>query len=387
MDRPLNSRDDGIGTAEGAPLAHPGFRFERLVARIFEAKGFQAEIARRVASNNRPHFIEVDVVLTWNGEVRTVVEVKLYRTRTPNPADLNRAAEHALHAQESLPADHAMVVTNLDRHRMPATELPGGAILVGFEDLVNWATGDPALLSELMDIDRELSSALRDFDRIPDLLSTDAGLDLSIVQSAGGPQPSRAPAQTLKGRGLADELRELEQHLGMTKVVSLKSGRKGVPWRLYEDLCYEGLQYVFEGLLNGWRKQEPVAGDANRFDALAKITGDDVFSRTLIEDFRSRYILFEFKFYADPVGANLIHITEKYLYPAALRGCAIIVSPKGLAGPATQACHGAMREAGKLILNLQTADLCQILEEKDGGTQPTEGMEQRLDAFLLAIGR
>ena len=387
MDPPLNSRAVGSGTADGARLAHPGHRFERLVARIFEAQGFKAEVATRVTSDDRPLFIEVDVLLTWNGEVRTVVEVKLYRSRTPSPADLDRAARQALRAQQSLPADHAMVVTNLDRHRLPATELPGGAILVGFEDLVSWATDDPALLSELIDIDRELSSALRDFDRIPDLLPTGAALNLSSIQTTGAPQPSSSLPPTPTGLRLADELRELEQHVGVSKGVSLSSGREGVPWRLYEDLCYEGLQYVFEGLLNGWRKQEAVAGDANRFDALAKISGDDAFSRTLIEDFRSRYILFEFKFYSDPVRANLIHITEKYLYPAALRGCAIIVSPRGLAGPAAQACHGALREVGKLIISLQTADLCQLLEEKDSGTQPSEGMEQRLDTFLLAIGR
>lgn len=368
-------------------MAHPGYRFERLIAQIFEAKGFRAEVARRVAGNDRAHSIEIDVLLTWNGTVRTVVEVKLYRSRTSNPADLIRAARQALRAQQSLPADHAMVVTNLDRNRLPATHLPGGAILVGFEDLISWATHDPALLSELIDIDRELSSALRDFDRNPDLLPTGTGLDLSQIQSSGALQLSSAPAPMPKGRGLADELRELEQHLGVTKVVSLSTGREGVPWRLYEDLCYEGLQYVFEGLLDGWRTQAPVAGDANRFDAPATISGDDAISRTLIEDFRSRYILFEFKFYAEAVRANLIHITEKYLYPTALRGCAVIISPKGLAAPATQACHGALREVGKLILDLQTTDLCRFLEARDGGTQPTEGMEQRLDTFLLAIGR
>ena len=63
-------------------------------------------------------------------------------------------------------------------------------------------------------------------------------------------------------------------------------------------------------MLGNWKEQQAVAGATNRFDAMAKVKGDDVFCRTLIEDFRTRQILFEFKNYADQVKPNLVYITE-----------------------------------------------------------------------------
>jgi hypothetical protein len=174
---------------------------------------------------------------------------------------------------------------------------------------------------------------------------------------------------------------------GKSRSVTLPSGRTGVPWRLFEDIGIEALEYVFEGVLGNWRRQEAVSGEANRFDAFAKIIGDDVFSRTLIEDFRSRYILFEFKNYTAKVKPNLVHTTEKYLFPTALRATAIIISPKGISPESLQATHGALREVGKLILDLNVEMLCGILNDKDNGTTPSAKMEACLDSFLQQVGR
>lgn len=366
----------------------PGARFERVVGEFFEVHGFKVEHNLRTAVEGRPPF-EVDLVLTWEGGARTVVEVKLFRSRTPNPADMRRAAKQLYQAQALLSADHAMLVTNALRTNLPNDGgLPHGVILFGFDDLLKLAKDETAVLGELVEIDRELSSALRDFDRVPDLSPPGPAVDLSQFQQGRPPPSPPPPEDEPEGHRLARELRELQKtHLGEKESVTLSSGREGTPWRLYEQICYDGLRYAFKELLDNWQTQKAVAGDGNRFDALAKITGNDAFCRTLVEDFRSRHILFEFKFYKAPVKPNLVHITEKYLYPAALRGTAIIISPKGLETGGVQACHGALREVGKLILDLTTDDLCALLEAKDRGTPPSEEMEKRLDRFLLGIGR
>jgi hypothetical protein len=120
---------------------------------------------------------------------------------------------------------------------------------------------------------------------------------------------------------------------------------------------------------------------------MAKVTGDDVFSRTLIEDFGSRYLLFEFKNYTDPIGADLVYITEKYLFPTALRSTVVFVSPRGLSPQALEASRGALRDAGKLMLDLPVNLLVSMLHEKDRGNGGGARMEVLLDEFLLSLGR
>jgi hypothetical protein len=98
-------------------------------------------------------------------------------------------------------------------------------------------------------------------------------------------------------------------------------------------------------------------------------------------------VLFEFKNYGDPVKPNPILVTEKYLFPTALRSTAIVISPAGLSEQAVQACRGALRDAGKLILDLDVPTLCRMLEEEDVGTSPDVRMERMLDTFLQQVGR
>ncbi len=120
---------------------------------------------------------------------------------------------------------------------------------------------------------------------------------------------------------------------------------------------------------------------------MAKVVGVDVFSRTLIEDFRSRFVLFEFKNYGARIKPNLVHITEKYLYPTALRGTAIIISPTGPSKEAHEASRGALRDAGKLVLHLTVDELCDMLHGYDDGNAPSLYIEAHLDAFLRSIDR
>ena len=87
------------------------------------------------------------------------------------------------------------------------------------------------------------------------------------------------------------------------------------------------------------------------------------------------------------VKPNLVHITEKYLFPTALRSTAVVISPHGLSHNAVDACQGSLRDAGKLILDLPTPTLCEMLERKDAGVSPSEAMELILDDFLQSLGR
>lgn len=362
-------------------------RFERAVARIFEAQGFATEQAARVDSGGRN--FEIDLVLTWADDVRTVVEVKTYRTRTPSPVDLARAADAARRAQLAIRADHWVVATNLRSAQLPSADgrMAGDPILC-VEDLIRLAGGRVDLIGDLVELDRELSSALHDFEGGLDLRAPAGPFRLEMLRTPPtGRRPVRSPSPLPAGRGreIADELRSVPT--GREGGVTLPSGRTGAAWRLFEQVGLEALTYVFHRQFERWREQENAGGADQRFDVLAKVKGDDVFSRMLVEDFRSRFVLFEFKNYGEPVKANPIHVTEKYLHPTALRSTAVIVSPRGLSPQAVGACHGALRDTGRLILDLDVDTLCRMLEEEDAGTSPDARMERMLDDFLQQVGR
>lgn len=383
--KPPGTGESALGESIQRPTGrYLEFEFLDLVARVFRAQGFdvQQEV-RRLQDRRR---VEADLLLTADNGVKTVVEVKLYRSRARYIPDGSKAIAQVRNAQVVFQADHAMLVTNLYRDWIrPSGAIDDGVILVGIDDLAELAI-TPELREEIGRVDEELSSALRDFDS--------AGLARPKVPFAPSVLHMRVtpPAQTsdtpvpARGAVLVTELSEIKPGKAFKQKLP-STGREGVNWRLFEDVCYEALQYVFEGVLGNWGTQEAVAGDDSRLDARAKIEGSDVFCRTLIEHFGTRHILFEFKNYQDKIGANLIHITEKYLYANALRGAAVIISPKGFSDPANRAAHGALRDVGKLMLDLDVPLLCKLLEAKDLAQPPGAEMERLMDAFLLEVGR
>ena len=178
----------------------------------------------------------------------------------------------------------------------------------------------------------------------------------------------------------------------------MKTGRalstelKSIPTRrtdasAFEKICQKCLEYAFADYLTDWRSQESTTTGLHRFDAVARILPKNDFWVALKENFRTRYVVFEFKNYEDNIGQGQIYTTEKYLYPAALRGTAIIVSPKGPDENAEASARGALREHGKLILNVTVSDLCEMLESRDNGKDPSDVLSSKMDDMLLHIER
>lgn len=368
-----------------APSAAPAWRFQHLVAKIFEGLNFtsQQDVVFNV-SDNPSKINEVDVSLTF-GESRSLVEVKTFRSRTPRIPDIKRAADRVLAIKSGSGADHAVLVLNMRRDKMPGVELINPDVIIfGIDDLIYYARSNGPLLAELSETVRELNSSLADFDSEVDLspAHNPTSVRQLMVSSSGIPQFVAVEA---RGRRFACDLQAIES--GKTKKQTLPSGASGVNWNLFEKVGQASLEYLFESELRNWQAQKSAGGDYARLDVMAKICGDDVFSKTLIEDFKSRYILFEFKNYEDPIGSNPVHITEKYLFPTALRSTVIMISPKGFSDAAHEAARGAIRDAGKLVLDLPVPTLCEMLLAKDGGTPPSERMEEILDRFLLSLGR
>ena len=108
---------------------------------------------------------------------------------------------------------------------------------------------------------------------------------------------------------------------------------------------------------------------------------------SLAHDFRTRYIIFEFKNYSKPITQNEIYSTEKYLFTTALRSVAFVIARAGADAGAYRAASGALREAGKLILLLSLQDLCEMLHVSDRAQDPEILLYQKLDELLTTMLR
>lgn len=154
----------------------------------------------------------------------------------------------------------------------------------------------------------------------------------------------------------------------------------------FEDVMIEALRFLFKEDLTAFKPQKKT--DAlHRFDLIARIASSDEFWLTLENHFRTKYVVFEFKNYSERITQKEIYSTEKYLYLPAMRSVAIIISTHGPNENAQSAARGALRENGKVILNLTVKDIIAMLTSKDEGANPNDTMTTILDDMLMKIER
>lgn len=154
-----------------------------------------------------------------------------------------------------------------------------------------------------------------------------------------------------------------------------------------EELCCKLLKNIFSNDLTLWRQQQNSNNDLYRFDLLCRIKeGNQKSFWSIVERyFNSKYIIFEFKNYRNPITQKEIYTTEKYLYAKALRSVAFIISANGYDENAYWAAKGSLRENGKLIILLDTNDLIAMNKLKISQENPAEYLLDKLDNLLLDL--
>lgn len=170
-----------------------------------------------------------------------------------------------------------------------------------------------------------------------------------------------------------------------------KAGNKDS--RKYEIVCEEIIRILFESnYFNILTSQHKTRDKYFRMDLIGalKINQDNDNNmhplwQMLVQHYNSHFIVFEFKNYSKLIDQNLIYITEKYLFDAALRNVAIIISRKGFSKSAEFAAQGSLKEHGKLILNLTDEDLIKMLYLKSD--EAADYILQKLENFLMSISK
>jgi hypothetical protein len=345
---------------------HLGKRFEDFVAALFRAEGFDVDQEPQVHPNTRP-----DLFIRSKTGLAAVVEIKLYRSTTISTSTLSQAAHSVQIARRAFNANASMLVvgnkvTQLSRQvlqqQFPET------IIYDIDSIAFLAIKHPELVGELESILREALP----FSEPPDSNPMETNVDADISRRHPVEMP-QIEGPTRKGDQLCQRIR------------STPSGRTRA--KSFEERVMEALRYVFDEDLAAWRAQKSTDTKISVYDLVARVSSDHDFWNAIVTQFRSRYIVFEFKNYSNKIKQGQIYTTEKYLYAAALRSTAIIISRNGADNNALAASRGALRETGKLIVNLNIDDLCKMLRMKDQGDDHNAVLVDKVDEMLMKLER
>ncbi len=330
--------------------------FEQLVAELFRRTGCQDVSTNFVYHGSLDHDYEIDILFGVKGDA-TIVEVKNYRYRSPPTPDLLAKALHRIQlVQQESQAEHSMLVMSC-----PLTPSLA-AVASQFPRIKLW---DASNLFEIAS-------------QFPDLLKKlESSLEVTTTEVLGeiraGAAVSPEAVEGFKGKELADSL------------LAISPGRSEA--YVFEEKCIHALKYLFENDLVGWHEQLETDDGLHRRDLVCRILPNSEVWRLMLSDLRSRYVVFEFKNYREAISQYEIVTTERYLYPSALRRLAIIISPHGCSSSAMKVIQGAMREHGKLIISLTTKEIAELLVGKDQGSDPNTFLFDRVDDFLMSLGR
>jgi hypothetical protein len=181
---------------------------------------------------------------------------------------------------------------------------------------------------------------------------------------------------------------ELEGNRLKKELKAIPPGKRKKSSTLFEEKCVEILKYLFKTELELWEEQSSTEDRLHRMDLLCRLcpSGRN-FWEELLNDFHSRYIVFEFKNYSEKIKQGQIYTTEKYLFKTALRSIAFIIAKNGGDTHACQTARGALREAGKLIIILTAEELCDMLDMKDRGEDPSVPLREKVNDVLIKINR
>ncbi len=161
----------------------------------------------------------------------------------------------------------------------------------------------------------------------------------------------------------------------------------------YEEICEEIIRHLFEAnYFNRLTRQHKTNDEHFRMDLIGSLKINQINDQSvhplwqmILQHYNSHFVVFEFKNYANKIDQNLIYITEKYLFNAALRNVAFIISRKGFSNAAKFAAEGCLKEHGKLILDITQEDLIKML--KSPSDNPADYILTIVEEFLMGISK
>lgn len=345
-------------------------RFERLVAALFRAENFRVD-----TSPLKTGFYEGDMLVTSTTTERTaVVECKLYRTRQLSTGTLLNIVGQLERYRLLYNVDRGVLATSARIPRashIALTKENQRIVVFDYNTLKFIAAKHPRLEVQLEKIFREafIAPEQRELDEAPPFASTDV---LHVPPDDVSEQPPR-PIGVARGAELCSAVR------------ATQTGKTGA--REFERKVEEALKYIFETDLTAWSTQKVTDSGLSRYDLIARVSSEDDVWLMLKERFQSQYVIFECKNYGNKIKQGEIYTTEKYLFLRALRSVAFLISRTGAHESALAAARGALREHGKLIVNLSVDELCEMLSLRDANGDYNGFLFDKIDQMLMKLER
>lgn len=173
----------------------------------------------------------------------------------------------------------------------------------------------------------------------------------------------------------------------MEALEKCKPGKIEKSDKKFEHICTEIIKTLFGTEFFRVSEQHRTNDEMFRMDLLCSLKGTTAFWEFLISFYHTKFVVFEYKNYSDYISQNLIYITEKYLFPIALRNVAFIISRKGFDQNAKKAALGCLRESGKLIISLDDDDLITMLSMKEKGEEPSDYLLDKVEYILMSVSK
>lgn len=153
----------------------------------------------------------------------------------------------------------------------------------------------------------------------------------------------------------------------------------------YEEICSDIIKYLFETEFFQMSKQHKTGDNLFRMDLICSLKGTTEFWKFLMQFFNTKFVVFEFKNYSEELSQNLIFITSKYLYPAALRNVAFVVSRHGIDTNSETIITSKIKDERKLIISLTDKDLLIMVALKDEGKEPSDYLLEKVENLLMSL--
>lgn len=355
----------------GADSSRLAYQFEKLVSDIFQAEGF---VAKQISVPHAGAVHRPDLTLESKSGRTAVVEVKFFRSRSLSPSVILEVVLRIEFLRRETKSDRSVLVTSARvpqlLQRSLQTDNPR-LVIYDYDSLRAIASNHPPLAKQLENLFRETMIAV----------------DPQVVPEEGKTYSTETLNDTPRGPSLSSSV-NFEAPIGASlcaEIREVKSGRQHA--RKFEQKIESALRYIFDTDLTAWSPQPVTDTGMSRFDLIARVSSDHEVWKMLKERFQSQYIIFECKNYVDKIRQGEIYSTEKYLYLKALRGVAFIISRNGAHKNALAAARGALREHGKLIVNLSIDDVCKLLALRDGAQDHNGFLFDQIDEMLMKLER
>lgn len=351
---------------ENARTGEQAFVNEFLV-KLFKSMGYD-----RVDANDAQHLVKLpegkrlshsDMLVYENEKPKFLVEAKLYRGRNVSLNILEQALSQAVFHKINSAVDECILVLLCEA----GEEFKDNA--KNNHGVIVW---DIANLSYLCENNSDLTSMLYEF-------ASFSLSDITFSETKGFPKAKNTPNATLVIEEQSEDF--------INRLKSCAFGRKNGVHAEYEALCEDIIRFLFESEFDLISSQHKTKDKIFRMDLLCSLKGNSRFWKFIQRHYNSVFVVFEFKNYNEKIDQNLIYITEKYLYNATLRNVAIIISRRGFHKNATHAALGALRENGKLILDVNDEDLITMIKMKKIGKEPSDELLHIAEKLLMSISK